>query len=103
MAPMDEGLVRTWVVYQGKRTTVSMDSLLFAGLCRHVGGVDQAAAWIRSAVARVDDLRSAEDPIVMVDKAGMSRLIQRMLFHELLRLGPEGEDEGAGALPASSD
>lgn len=79
------GLVRVAVRYQDRETSVSMDSVLFGALSKREGGMKEASAWVRSAVARVDTLVDADDPLVCVKGAGLSRQVQRLALAELLQ------------------
>lgn len=79
------GLVRVTVRYRDRVTSVSMDSVLFGALSRREGGMVDACVWVRGAVARVDALVDAEDPLVHVKGAGLSRQVQRMALAELLQ------------------
>lgn len=78
------GLVRVTVRYQDRETSVSMDSVLFGALSKREGGMTAASTWVRAAVARVDALVDAEDPLVCVKGAGLSRQVQRLALAELL-------------------
>lgn len=80
----NDGFVRVKVWHHDKRTTISLDDVLFEGLRRREGGFDEAIRWLRGATGRIDELQVARDPIVQVDNAGVSRLVQRLVLHHLL-------------------
>lgn len=80
-----DGHVRVTVRYREKETSVSLDNVLFGALSRREGGMPEASAWVRKAVSQVDSLLDAEDPLVCVKGAGLSRQVQRMALAELLQ------------------
>lgn len=80
-----DGLVRVWVSIKGKRTTVSMDDVLFGALADRLGGNDHAIRWIRAAIPRIEQLNEVGSPLTDVAKAGTSRLVQRLALDHLLK------------------
>lgn len=73
------------------RTTVSIDSVLFEGLRRQVGGQEQAEAWVQQAFATIEHAIESGQigrPPVDVD-AGASRLVQRAVARFLLGMESE--------------
>jgi len=65
---VSDGFVRIAIYRDGKRTSVSLDDVLFSALCARQGGAEAAAQWVREAADRVPQLREAADPVVLVDK-----------------------------------
>lgn len=63
----------------GRKTCVSLDSVLFAGLVRHHGSREAAVEWVRRTADRVD--QDDEHP-----RMGLSRKIHRQAYCELLGL-----------------
>jgi len=82
-----DGFTRIAVVHRQKRTSVSIDDVLFEALARREGGDDEALRWVRAAVGEVEQLQDRCDPRVTVKKAGLSRLIQRLVIDRIA--GPE--------------
>lgn len=93
LAAQDDGLVRIKVVRAGKRTSISMDALLFRALKQREGGLDNALMWVRDCMAGMDDRIRGGDPIVQVT-GGTSRMLQRVLLHDLL-LADDGPKRSA--------
>lgn len=84
-----DGFVRVTIEHRGKSTSISLDDVLFDALKRRLGGShDDATRWLRAAVLRVDELRRAGDPVVAVEKAGLSRLVQRIAVQHLVEPDP---------------
>lgn len=75
---IDDGLVRIKVELLSRKTCISMDSELFAGLVGQQGSREAAVEWVRVTAARVDE--DSEFP-----KMGLSRKIHRQAYRELLR------------------
>ena len=80
----NDGFVRVWVIHQGKRTSISLDDVLFDALAQREGSPEAATLWLRAQVAEVEARKAAEDPTVTVHKAGLSRLVQRLVLHHVL-------------------
>lgn len=84
MVMQNDGFVRVWVIHQEKRTSISLDDVLFAALEQREGSVEAAMLWLRAQVAEVEARKAADDPTVMVHKAGLSRLVQRLALQHVL-------------------
>lgn len=81
-----DGLVRISVISKLKRTSVSLDEVLFRALIRDQGDSEKAIQWIRICVSQIEALSEVNDPSVDVSKAGLSRLVQRMALAHLLKI-----------------
>ena len=79
-----DGFARIRVNHRGKRTSVSLDDVLFDALARRVGGEAEAVKWIRAAVLEVERLAGTGSKLVNVRNAGLSRLVQRMAMDHVL-------------------
>jgi len=80
---------------------VSLDDVLFSALCARQGGAEAAAQWVREAADRVPQLREAGDPVVLVDRPGLSRLVQRLAMAYLIPGIPAAGEEIASGWNAS--
>jgi len=98
---VSDGFVRIAIYRDGKRTSVSLDDVLFSALCARQGGAEAAAQWVREAADRVPQLREAGDPVVLVDKSGLSRLVQRLAMAYLIPGIPAAGEEIASGWNAS--
>lgn len=79
-----DGFARIRVTHRGKRTSVSLDDVLFDALSRRVGDEVEAVKWIRAAVLEVERLAGTGSKLVNVRNAGLSRLVQRMALGHVL-------------------
>lgn len=84
MLMQTDGFARIRVSHRGKRTSVSLDDVLFDALARRVGSEREAVTWIRSAVLEVERLAGSGSKLVSVRNAGLSRLVQRMALDHVL-------------------
>lgn len=84
MLMQTDGFARIRVNHRGKRTSVSLDDVLFDALARRVGGETEAVRWIRAAVLEVERLAGTGSKLVNVRNAGLSRLVQRMAMAHVL-------------------
>jgi len=98
---VSDGFVRIAIYRDGKRTSVSLDDVLFSALCARQGGAEAAAQWVREAADRVPQLREAADPVVLVDRPGLSRLVQRLAMAYLIPGIPAAGEEIASGWNAS--
>lgn len=111
MLMQTDGFARIRVSHRGKRTSVSLDDVLFDALARRVGDEREAVTWIRAAVLEVERLAGTGSKLVNVRNAGLSRLIQRMALDHVLNgvaenvpkhSGPDGEPPSGAIPPALS-
>lgn len=79
-----DGFARIRVTHKGKRTSVSLDDVLFEALALQVGSEPEAVKWIRAAVLEIERLAGTGAKLVNVRNAGLSRLVQRMALHHVL-------------------
>lgn len=77
---VDRGLMILPVMYQGKRTAISMDIELWRILAKLAGGEDKARRWIAEEARLLEGLANTTTGVESAKGAGLSRLVQRRVF-----------------------
>lgn len=81
---MREGITRVRVLVHGKRTSVSLDSVLHGMLSTVLGGAEPVDRWVQTEVLSILDLEQRGITAGARDvKACLSRLVQRQAFRLL--------------------
>lgn len=86
---IDDEIVRIAVVYENKKTSVSMDGILANYLVRRLGDLDALRVWTKGTVAQLESswaeaaAHSAAGERVRASM-GLSRAVQREAFRLLL-------------------
>jgi hypothetical protein len=68
------------VMYQGRKTSISMDIELWRVLSKLTGGDAQARRWVIEEARLLDGLANTQAGIESAKGAGLSRLVQRRVF-----------------------
>lgn len=88
MQAVSDGFTRIALVHREKRTSVSVDDVLFEALSRKEGGDQAALRWIRSSVLDIERMQDQGEPLVVVRNAGLSRLVQRLVIARVTATAP---------------